>query len=149
MAYTRGLHDLGTGCFAWLQPDGSWGWSNAGLVVDGEAPLLVSTLFDLPLTGEMLAAMRAAVPSAARIDTLVNTHANGDHCFGNELVGAAVIVASEVCAKEMSEVPPDLLAQLVANADSLGPVAADFVRRAFGPFQFTGITLTPPTETFS
>ena len=37
MAYTRGLHELGTGCFAWLQPDGSWGWSNAGLVVDGEA----------------------------------------------------------------------------------------------------------------
>ena len=44
MAYTRGLHDLGTGCFAWLQPDGSWGWSNAGLVVDGEATLLVDTL---------------------------------------------------------------------------------------------------------
>ena len=149
MAYTRGLHDLGTGCFAWLQPDGSWGWSNAGLVVDGEATLLVDTLFDLPLTAEMLAAMRAAVPSAARIDTLVNTHANGDHCFGNELVGATAIVASEACAKEMGEVPPDLLAQLVANADALGPVSADFVRRAFGPFHFKGITLTPPTETFS
>jgi cyclase len=149
MAYRRGLHDLGTGCFAWLQPDGSWGWSNAGLVVDGEATLLVDTLFDLSLTAEMLAAMRAAVPSAARIDTLVNTHANGDHCFGNELVAGAVIVSSEECAKEMGEVPPDLLAQLVANADALGPVAAEFVRRAFGPFQFAGITLTPPTETFS
>ncbi len=33
--YTRGLHDLGNGAWAWLQPDGSWGWSNAGLVVDG------------------------------------------------------------------------------------------------------------------
>ena len=149
MAYTRGLHDLGTGCFAWLQPDGSWGWSNAGLVVDGEATLLVDTLFDLKLTAEMLAAMRGAVPSAARIDTLVNTHANGDHTFGNELVAGAVIVASEACAKEMGEVPPDVLAQLVANADALGPVAAAFVRRAFGPFQFAGITLTPPTETFS
>jgi cyclase len=149
MAYTKGLHDLGTGCFAWLQPDGSWGWSNAGLVVDGEATLLVDTLFDLRLTGEMLEAMRKAVPSAARIDTLVNTHANGDHTFGNELVAGAVIVASEACAKEMSEVPPDVLAQLVANADALGPVAAAFVRRAFGPFQFAGITLTPPTETFS
>ena len=149
VTYRKGLHDLGTGCFAYLQPDGSWGWSNAGLVVDGEATLLVDTLFDLPLTAEMLAAMRAAVPSAARIDTLVNTHANGDHCFGNELVAGAVIVASEACAKEMGEVPPDVLAQLVANADALGPVAAAFVRRAFGPFQFKGITLTPPTETFS
>jgi cyclase len=149
MAYTKGLHDLGTGCFAWLQPDGSWGWSNAGLVVDGEASLLVDTLFDLRLTGEMLEAMRKAVPAAARIDTLVNTHANGDHTFGNELVSGAVIVASEACAKELGEVPPDVLAQLVANADALGPVAAAFVRRAFGPFQFAGITLTPPTETFS
>ena len=48
--YTKGLHDLGNGCFAYLQPAGSWGWSNAGLVVDGAATLLVDTLFDLPLT---------------------------------------------------------------------------------------------------
>jgi len=149
MGYRKGLHDLGNGCFAWLQPDGSWGWSNAGLVVDGEATLLVDTLFDLPLTAEMLAAMRDAVPSAASIDVLVNTHANGDHCYGNELVAGAVIVASEACAKEMGAVPPQVLAQLVANADALGPVAAAFVRRAFGPFSFAGITLTPPTETFS
>ena len=33
--YQKGLHDLGAGSFAWLQPDGSWGWSNAGLVTDG------------------------------------------------------------------------------------------------------------------
>ena len=33
--------------------------------------------------------MRDAVPSAARIDVLVNTHANGDHCYGNELVRGA------------------------------------------------------------
>jgi glyoxylase-like metal-dependent hydrolase (beta-lactamase superfamily II) len=149
MSYRKGLHDLGTGCFAWLQPDGSWGWSNAGLVVDGEATLLVDTLFDLRLTAEMLAAMRAAVPSAARIDVLVNTHANGDHCYGNELVRGAAIVASEACAKEFGEVPPEVLAQLVANSDALGPVAGEFVRRAFGPFEFAGITLTPPTETFS
>jgi cyclase len=149
MRYRKGLHDLGTGCFAYLQPDGSWGWSNAGLIVDGEATMLVDTLFDLPLTAAMLAEMRASVPSAARIDTLVNTHANGDHCFGNELVSGAVIVASEACAKEMGEVPPGVLAQLVENADALGPVAAKFVQRAFGPFHFAGITLTPPTETFS
>jgi cyclase len=149
MSYRKGLHDFGTGCFAYLQPDGSWGWSNAGLIVDGEATMLVDTLFDLPLTAAMLAEMRAAVPSAARIDTLVNTHANGDHCFGNELVAGAVIVASEACAKEMGEVPPAVLAQLVANADALGPVASAFVRRAFGAFQFAGITLTPPSETFS
>ncbi|MEM7408940.1 MAG: MBL fold metallo-hydrolase [Myxococcota bacterium] len=148
MAYDKGLHDLGNGCFAYLQPDGSWGWSNAGLVVDGEATLLVDTLFDLPLTAEMLTTMRDAVPAAASIDVLVNTHANGDHCYGNELVEGAVILASEACAEEISEVPPALLAEMVKNADAFGEPGASFVRHAFGPFQFEGITVTPPTETF-
>src|SRR5580658_361282 len=47
--YTKGAHDLGNGCFAYLQPDGTWGWSNAGLVTDGGETLLVDTLFDLRL----------------------------------------------------------------------------------------------------
>jgi cyclase len=62
--YTKGLHDLGHDCFAYLQPDGSWGWSNAGLVRDGDQSLLVDTLFDLPLTAHMLKTMRDAVCSA-------------------------------------------------------------------------------------
>ncbi len=146
-SYTRGLHDLGDGCFAWLQPDGSWGWSNAGLVTaDGES-LLVDTLFDLRLTREMLDAMKTATPAAARIDVLVNTHANGDHCFGNELVSGAEILASRACAEEMAAVPPHLLASLVANAGELGAGGA-FLRRIFAPFEFGDITLTPPTQTF-
>src|SRR5258707_11655718 len=73
-AFTKGLHDLGNGCFAWLQPDGSWGYSNAGLIVDGKDTLLVDTLFDLKLTREMLSGMRKAVPQAEKIGTLFNTH---------------------------------------------------------------------------
>lgn len=145
--YTQGLHDLGGGSWAWLQPDGSWGFSNAGLVVDGERTLLVDTLFDLPLTRRMLDAMRDAVPAAARMDTLVNTHANGDHCFGNELVEGAVIVSSRACAEEMGEVPPDLLAEMVRTGEGMGP-AGSFMREVFEKFDFAGITLTRPTETF-
>ena len=40
---------------------------------------LIDTLFDLPLTAAMLESM-AGVTLAAPISTLVNTHANGDHC---------------------------------------------------------------------
>ena len=46
-AYRRGLADLGRGSYAWMQPNGSWGWSNAGLITDGDQSLLVDTLFDL------------------------------------------------------------------------------------------------------
>jgi len=147
VAYTRGLHDLGNGCWAWLQPDGGWGWSNAGLVVDGDESLLVDTLFDLRLTREMLDAMRASVPAAARIGTLVNTHANGDHCYGNELVEGAAIVASEACAAEMAELPASTMALLMARGAELGPGGA-FLARCFAPFSFDGIRHVPPTETF-
>ena len=76
--YTRGLHEIGNGNYAWLQPDGSWGWSNAGLVTDGGASLLVDTLFDLKLTRDMLHAMRNAVPAAKEIATVVKLAVTGD-----------------------------------------------------------------------
>lgn len=142
-AYTKGLHDLGDGCFAYLQPDGSWGWSNAGLVADGGASLLVDTLFDLKLTREMLDAMRR-VTDGAPIGTVVNTHANGDHYYGNELVGGAEIIASAAAAHEMAEVPPALLAGLSSAEGEVGELFSRF----FGAFDFNGITVTLPTRTF-
>jgi glyoxylase-like metal-dependent hydrolase (beta-lactamase superfamily II) len=147
-SYSRGLREVGDGLYAYFQPDGSWGWSNAGLIVDGEASLLVDTLFDLKLTEDMLASMRDAVPAARQIGTVVNTHANGDHTFGNQLVGGAQIIASEKTAQEMGEAPPELLAGMVEQAPNLGQLGA-YVARIFGPFEFRGITLTPPSQTFS
>jgi len=146
-AYTKGLHEVARGSFAWLQPDGSWGWSNAGLVTDAGEALLVDTLFDLRLTREMLAAMRRASPAAARIGTLVNTHANGDHCYGNSLVLGAEIVASKAAAEEMGEVTPAVLASFKAAAPGLG-VAGEYLLRAFGAFDFEGIPAAAPTLTF-
>jgi len=146
--YTLGLHEVGDQAWAWLQPDGSWGWSNAGLVVGGGRALLVDTLFDLTLTGRMLEAMRAAVPAARAIDVVVNTHANGDHTFGNQLVAGARIVASAECAKEMEEVPPSRLSGLMAAAPSMPGPLGDYLRRIFEPFAFEGIELVRPTETF-
>jgi cyclase len=146
--YTRGLHDLGDDLFAYLQPDGGWGWSNAGLVVGGDSALLIDTLFDLRLTEEMLQAMRRAVPAAQRIDTLVNTHANGDHCYGNQLVGDALIVASARTAEEMTELPPAAMAALVGQAPQMGALG-EFFLRCFGSFEFEGIELALPKQTFS
>jgi len=132
--------------WAYLQPDGGWGWSNAGLVVDGESSLLVDTLFDLRLTAEMLEAMR---PMTGRrsIGTVVNTHANGDHCFGNALLAGADIVASARCAEEMEQLPPSTLAAMMRAASTLGEAGA-FVSRIFAPFHFDDIPLTLPTATF-
>jgi glyoxylase-like metal-dependent hydrolase (beta-lactamase superfamily II) len=148
--FTKGMHDLGHGSWAYLQPSGTWGYSNAGLVTDGDQSLLVDTLFDERLTAEMLAAMRdAAGFGADQIGLVVNTHSNGDHTFGNRLVKNAIIYASEATAHEMREEGnPQLLAQMLRNADTMGEVGA-FFKRIFGAFDFAGVTLRLPDRTFT
>ena len=147
--YTRGLKDLGNDLYAWLQPDGGWGWSNAGLIVDGDQSLLVDTLFDMSLTRDMLTAMAdASGVGAEKIGTIVNTHANGDHCHGNGCCPQAEIIASEASAKEMAEVPPAMLAQFKKLGGQLGP-AGTYFADIFGPFDFENVEERAPTQTFT
>ena len=145
--YSLGLHELGVGCYAYLQPDGGWGWSNAGLIVGEGRSLLVDTLFDLNLTALMLDAM-SPFTEAAPVNSLVNTHANGDHCYGNSEVvtkwPTVEIVASTATAHEMPEVPPSMLNALNQAPGEVG----DLFRSFFGEFDFGGIELVLPTRTF-
>lgn len=147
MKYEKGMLEVADGVWAYFQPDGGWGWSNAGLVTGDGLSLLVDTLFDLRLTAEMLEAMRRVTPAAADIRTVVNTHANGDHCYGNSLLATAEIVGSARCAEEMRHVPPSLMADMMEAAPGLGPVG-EFLQRIFGPFCFEGIELKVPERTF-
>jgi glyoxylase-like metal-dependent hydrolase (beta-lactamase superfamily II) len=147
--FTKGLHDVGNGTWAYLQPDGGWGWSNAGLVVDGGESLLVDTLFDMRLTDEMLVTMAdAAGVSGTDIDTVVNTHANGDHTHGNGCCPRAEIVASDASAREMEEVNAAMLAQMLAAAPTMGELG-DFIGEIFGSFDFAGVEERLPTRTFT
>ncbi len=141
--YTRGLHQLTEHCHAWLVPDGTWGWSNAGLVIGTDQSLLVDTLFDLAMTRGMLDGL-APVTTDHTIRTVVNTHANGDHWFGNELVADAEIVASHATAEEMATNGPDLIRGMLDQPGALGR----FANHIFEPFDFTDITPTPATRTF-
>ncbi len=147
MSYVKGLHEVADGVWAYLQPDGGWGWSNAGLVTSDGVSLLVDTLFDLRLTAEMLEAMRRTTAAAERIGTVVNTHANGDHCYGNALVAGSEIVSTVRCAEEMGQLPASTMAAMVRAAPSLGP-AGEFMARIFAPFSFDDVPLTLPSRTF-
>jgi cyclase len=144
MTYDKGLQEIGNGLYGYFQPNGSWGLSNAGLITEGDTSLLVDTLFDLNRTGEMLDAMRRVSP---QIDLVVNTHANGDHCWGNSLVEGAEIIASGACASEMAETPPSTFAAIVEQASSLGRLGK-WVERNFGRFDFGGAELQLPDKTF-
>jgi len=147
--FQKGLRETGNGIFAYLQPDGGWGWSNAGLVTDGEESLLVDTLFDASLTREMLKTMAdAAGIGADDIGVIVNTHANGDHTHGNGCCRHAEVIASEASAKEMSELPASELAAIMEQARAMGP-AGQYLVDIFGSFNFTDVEEKLPTQTFS
>lgn len=143
--YEKGLSEVADGVFAYLQPDGGWGWSNAGLVASTDGSLLVDTLFDLRLTQDMLDAM-ASVTATKPIETLVNTHANGDHCYGNQLVTGAEVIASAASALEMENLPPAAMAAMMGG--DFGPQLNRYLDEAFGPFEFDGIEPPRVDRTF-
>jgi cyclase len=161
--FEGGLTEVGPGVHAWLQPNGLLGESNAGLVVGDGASLLVDTLWDPMLTRRMLAAMAPLIEKAP-IETLVNTHSDGDHWWGNQEASAAEIIATESARAVMeTESPAEMkrfgaLARALRLAGSLrvpyprhGDVAAiaAYVSEALAPFNFHEVRLVPPTRTFS
>jgi cyclase len=142
--YEFGLHQLTDSCYAWLIPDGNWGLSNAGLITGGQESLLVDTLFDLKMTQEMLDGMKHLTDDRP-ITTIANTHANGDHWFGNELVPGAEIIASDEAGEQMRAEGTDFILDVQKKAGSVGR----YTTHLFEPFRFDDITPTPPTRTFS
>lgn len=147
--FRKGLYETGNGIYAYLQPDGGWGWSNAGLISDGGESLLVDTLFDASLTREMLKTMAdAAGVGADDIGVIVNTHANGDHTHGNGCCQHAEVIASKASALEMSELPASQLAAIMEQARMMGP-AGQYLVDIFGSFDFTDVEEKLPTQTFT
>ena len=94
----------------------------------------------------MLTAYRRA--TTARIGTLVNTHQNGDHWFGNALVEDAEIIATERAASAMAHETPALLDGFMKAAPSLG-LTGEYVVHCFGRFDFEHAAHKLPDTTFS
>jgi cyclase len=159
--YGGGVHPMGQDVSAWLSPNGGWGESNAGLISGQGASLLVDTLWDLPRTTAMLNAFGPKLASAP-IRTLVNTHADGDHWFGNEMVGAGKIIATRAAARNMKRHGPAQMKYLetvsrMFRAMSYVPlpnrgdwrIAAEYFEGMTRPFDFTNIKPALPNSTFS
>ncbi len=145
--FKKGIKDLGNGVYAYVQPDGTWGWSNAGLIVDEGEALLVDTLYDMSLTNEMLKAFKETVPNLGSIDTIVNTHDNGDHWFGNAAVNAKEIITTTLSAKNMAGYTPDDMLRDMTSKE-FPPEVHKYLQDNFGMFDYNNITPALPTRTF-
>jgi len=141
---TMQLRALDDDIYTCLQPDRGFGWSNSGLIARGGG-LVVDTFWDLPRTRAMLDLYAAVHPAAPR--RVVNTHHNGDHCWGNQLCADAEIIGHRRCADAMrTDISPATMQQLSgpeAASQGLGRFA-----RALSDYDFRGITITPPTTLF-
>ncbi|MBV9123131.1 MAG: MBL fold metallo-hydrolase, partial [Planctomycetes bacterium] len=161
--YPAGLHDFGGGIFGWLTPNGGWGESNAGLIVGHGAALLVDTLWDLRQTRRMLEAMAKPL-TAGPIRQVVNTHSDGDHWWGNQLVAGAEIIATKAAARVMAHDTPVHMTRLrrltqVFHGLSRLPLSKrwqehwrtldHYFSGMMQPFDFRSIQPAPATSTFS
>lgn len=138
------LHELATDVYACLQPDRGLGWSNSGLI-DRGGGVVVDTFWDLPRT-------RALIEQYARVwaapaTRVVNTHHNGDHCWGNQLFAGAEIIGHRLCAASFGKEQPRIMQALKQQVDSPDPAIAALARE-LDSYDFTGIELTPPTRLF-
>ncbi len=139
--FERGFQRVGEGTWVWLQPNGGLGESNAGLIASGEHVLLVDTLWDLALTRRMLTEARALVDAAP--ETVFNTHSDGDHVWGNQLLAGARIVSTATARDLMALDTPGDLRRLKHLGRVLRPLG-----REMAPFDWSEVELTLPDETF-
>ena len=147
-AFEKGLHDIGNGIYAWLQPDGGWGWSNAGLICDSGQSLVVDTLMDIPLTEAMLAKFRDAESQSMKaINMVVNTHHNGDHCNGNCCCGDAQIIAHVLTKEDIPKEDSSTLMAIINAWKDYGDMGA-FLKHSFGAFELKPIPERLPHRTF-
>lgn len=140
------LHDLAPDVYACLQPDRGLGWSNSGFIHRGGG-LVVDTFWDLPRTRALIAQYARVTPHLAR--RVVNTHHNGDHCWGNQLFAeaGAELIGHRLCAASFGKEQPAAMQALKGLAGSADPALAHLAQ-ALAPYDFTGVTPTPPTTLF-
>ncbi len=158
--FEGGVQEVADRTFAWIQPNGDLGESNAGLIVGEGDSALVDSLWDERLAARMLEAL-APAREGAPISTVINTHGDGDHWYGNGLLAGAEIVATEAAAEQMRAEPPTMLTRmrplpraaglaagvpLMPGRSQLRGLAA--FGEAISNYEFEGIEPLLPTRTF-
>lgn len=152
--FKEGLYRVATDTYAWMVPNGSWGETNIGLVQCGKQSVLIDTCWDVHYTQEMLDACAPIVQNAP-IDVVINTHADGDHCWGNQLFKGREIIASQACIHQMHHLSPKSMHALKLAGSVLAHVPlggidtfGHYMHHMLKPYDFTDVHITPPTQGF-
>ena len=138
------LREIARDVYTCLQPDRGLGTSNSGLLNRGGG-LVVDTFWDLGHTRDLIARYAGVWREPAR--RVVNTHHNGDHCWGNQLFPDAEIIGHRACAAAFTREQPGFMQMLRNAGTSEDPMLRDLAHK-LEDWDFTGIELHPPTTVF-
>lgn len=116
------------------------GWSNSALVAAGGG-LVVDSLYDVRLTRELASLYAEVHPESPQ--RVVNTHHNGDHCWGNQVFVGAEIIAHRGCAERFADFAPERAEMIRTMTDP--PETMRAIHEEWADFDFSDVVLTPPT----
>jgi cyclase len=145
--YTRGIHPLGHGCYAWLEPPGGWGLANSGVIVGSDEAVVIDTQNDLRTVADLHTEVEQ-IAGDRPVTTVVNTHADGDHWNGNQLYRDARILATEATIAEMHAGTHYNEPSVAALADERTPFGR-YLRWRARAFDFDGWEPVYPNQSFT
>lgn len=153
--FKEGLYQIAKSSYAWMVPNGSWGETNIGLIDCNGKSVLVDTCWDLNFTHELLETADPIIQKSP-VETVINTHADGDHCWGNQLFKDKEIIATNACINQMHHHNPKAMTAMkkmrgplrclpVKSIDKLGHYMATML----SPYDLGPINITDPNHGFS
>jgi len=93
------MHEVGDRVWAYVQDDGTWWVNNAGAVKGPDGVFIVDTCATQRRTSAFLNAV-SRVAGTTPIRWAMNTHAHGDHTYGNSLLPAEVTLIGHAQMRE-------------------------------------------------
>ncbi len=96
--WRTGLEEVAPKVYAYIQPYGELGVSNAGLLPDHEGVMAIDALMVPSMTTRFLGAIKKV--TRRPVSRLVNTHHHVDHSGGNFLFRDALVISHTFCRDE-------------------------------------------------
>ena len=153
--FKEGLYTTADACYAWMVPNGTWGETNIGLIDCGGQSVMIDTCWDLNFTRELTSSCSELL-RASPVEFIINTHADGDHCWGNQLFADKPIIATNACLQGMHHYSPNSLRAMALSGRVLSRLPLGSIRlfghymsSMFAPYDFSDVRITEPNDTFS
>ncbi len=133
------MRQLGPNVYAYFQEKGSWGLSNAGLIVGKDCCVVIDSLSTVKWTQAFLAEIQKVTDKPVRY--LINTHYHGDHILGNHLFPGSISICHTNCREQTLKLGEEYNPAVRAGNQA-------YLSRMFSDRDLTGTKMTPQDITF-